>query len=464
MLRYGAANAFEFAPATVLRPGMSLLVTAPDDAQAQALAASLRQAGVRLAGACACSNLVREAVRLAPEVVLLACPALDAALLAQLRLLAGGRPLPVLVASDGTVPAQGQDLLDAGIWAWLPADCQPGLLAQVLPLAQARWAAQRAGDAALADALARLDERKWVERAKGLLMRDQQLSESDAFSLLRTASMHTNLRVGEVSRGLIEAAQAAEAVNRAGQLRMLSQRLVKALALWVADADRAAAADQLADCHQRLQDNLDLLAQALPGATPGAGPAEALLAWQGLRQQVQVARQASAPAAALAALAAADDRAEALLVAADALTAALEHASGRQGLRVVNLCGRQRMLVQRLAKQAVLQSCLGGAAAAAQAEAAVATRDAFAQALQLLQRAPLANDEIRALLAEALAQWQRLLQGVQRLGSLKPGAAGPAGPGAPAALRTVSRESEALLTSFDRLTSVYEHSLQVLLG
>ena len=63
----------------------------------------------------------------------------------------------------------------------------------------------------------------------------------------------------------------------------------------------------------------------------------------------------------------------------------------------------------------------------------------------------MAGDEIRATLAVARGQWQRLLEGVR-------------GASAREGRVTLARESEALLQSFERLTSLYEHSMQVLLG
>ena len=87
------------------------------------------------------------------------------------------------------------------------------------------------------------------------------IGEDEAFGLLRGAAMHANLRLGEVSRSVVEAAQWAEAINRAGQLRMLSQRLVRLAAQALAGIDarrgRALRASQAA---QRVRDNLAHLA------------------------------------------------------------------------------------------------------------------------------------------------------------------------------------------------------------
>ena len=73
----------------------------------------------------------------------------------------------------------------------------------------------------------RFEERKSVDRAKGILMQARQVSDDDAFALLRSAAMRSKQRLGQLSQQIIQSAQSADALNRAGQLRMLSQRLVK---------------------------------------------------------------------------------------------------------------------------------------------------------------------------------------------------------------------------------------------
>jgi len=438
---------------------MPLLITCPDTpaalADAQALSGRLQAAGVVVSGPQPCHMLVREVVRLAPEAVLVLAPSLDAQLQEALALLASSAARPVLLATAAAPPADLQPWLDLNLVAWLPAPADGAAVAAALPLACARFARDQAQQQALAGALARLDERKWVDRAKGVLMRAQQLSEDDAFSLLRTASMQANLRVGEVSRSLIEAAQAAEAINRAGQLRMLSQRHVKALALRAVARGRVE--DTLAETAQRLQRNLDWLGKL--GVPPGVAEllAATRAAWSAL-QVVAGPDMASGGARTAVAwpalLAETDALAEQLLERADALTCALEAASGRRHLQVVNLSGRQRMLAQRLAKQALLAGLLPGAQAATHAQAAAQTVREFESALAALEQAPLATDAIRAALAQARGQWQRLLDGLRRSD----------GPDAASGRAALARESEALVASFEQLTTLYEHSMQVLLG
>ncbi len=52
-----------------------------------------------------------------------------------------------------------------------------------------------------------LDERKLVERAKGILMKERGLSEADAYALLRGAAMNENRRIAEVAQSVLTAAR-----------------------------------------------------------------------------------------------------------------------------------------------------------------------------------------------------------------------------------------------------------------
>ena len=445
---------------------MTLLILTLDDAPAQAAGAALltalQAAGLPALATVTCHMLVRDVVRLAPQAVVALNPGVDDGLAPELQaalvLLAASAPRPVLVLGGVCLPAAAPELLDARVQAWLPVPLDIAALRAALALAAPRFAREQGLQRDLQAALARLDERKWVDRAKGVLMQHQQLSEDDAFALLRAASMQANLRVGEVSRNLIEAAAAADAVNRAGQLRMLSQRCVKALALRAAAGAGgrgwSSAEDGLAETLQRLQTNLDKLAGLglpAPAAQLLADTRDAGLALTRLATLAGAAPRGRSALPSAATLQAADLQAEALLDHADALTTALQ---GRGGLRLLNLCGRQRMLSQRLAKQALLAGLLTDAGAAVQAAAAAQTVREFETGLAALDQAPLATDAIRTALAQARGQWQRLLDGLRRA----------AGPEAAAGRLVLARESEALLASFEQITSLYEHSMQVLLG
>ncbi len=143
-----------------------------------------------------------------------------------------------------------------------------------------------------------------------------------------------------------------------------------------------------------------------------------------------------------------DASGEELLIAAEALTDVLESSAGRRALRIVNLCGRQRMRAQRLAKDALLAAMLPEGAWSARL---APTMDTFEASLLELERAPLSSPEIREALHGARDEWLRLVRGVRHADRAEGRA-------------ELVRASDVLADTFDRLTASYEHSLQVIMS
>ncbi len=424
----------------------SVLLAAPNEWDESAplpepLRQGLADAGATVLARTTCRTLVQQAEALAPQQVLVWLD--DAAalpVLADVMQVWKGVPPCAIGVAGAPLPGEAQAALVAlGMHAWAPRDAAllPGLLVR----AQARFAREAALRTELENVRTRMDERKWVDRAKGLLMSARGIGEDEAFGLLRGAAMHANLRLGEVSRSVIEAAQWAEAINRAGQLRMLSQRLVRVAAQLLGGVEAQRARVLRTQSAERVQQNLDHLAALGLAGTGAQALAEVQHAWTGL--SATLSARATAPG-----LAEIDARAERLLAAAEALTEALEASGARRALRIVNICGRQRMRAQRLAKDALLASVLGEPAARARL---APTMDEFEAALVELEHAPLGTAEIRAALASARDEWLRLVGGVRAADS-------------PEGRATLVRASDALVDSFERLTASYEHSLQVIMS
>lgn len=418
-----------------------LLLVLPDS-DAEALNPVLADADAAAIGFSTCDTMVQEAAMLAPQLVLIHRPASIPDLQAALHAWAGAPPYPVAVVSEPLAPQAHEALVELGVHAWACAETldAQGLRA-VLARAQARWQREAALRDTLARSLAHLDERKWVDRAKGLLMSARGIGEDAAFGLLRGAAMHANLRVGELSRSVVEAAQWAEAINRAGQLRMLSQRLVRLAAQALADVDARRSRALRAQSIERVKDNLDHLASLPLDSTSTQALAAARSAWDAM----DAALSSRLSAASLAAI---DASGEELLTAAEALTDVLESSAGRRALRIVNLCGRQRMRAQRLAKDALLGAMLPEGAWSARL---APTMDTFEASLLELERAPLSSPEIREALHGARDEWLRLVRGVRQADRAEGRA-------------DLVRASEVLADTFDRLTASYEHSLQVIMS
>lgn len=413
----------------------SVLLLSTPDPGAPDLASDFARAGFHVCGTGECAHLVRETLRAAPDVLVCWAPRPGGELLPAVATLLAQQPLPVLVFTLDSAAEGMERALQAGVHAWVVQGYAPERLRPLVHLAQARERHERTQRERVAELAEKLEERKWVDRAKGVLMHAAGVGEEEAFRLLRNASMHGNQRVGQLSRQVIDAAKVAEALNRAGQQRMLSQRLVKLYALACSRTDGAAAALLMKESIQRVEDNLGVLEAQLSLATYGDLIAAARAGWQDLRRLLEAPPQAEG-------LAAVDRQADAVLLQADALVRALEGSGLAPQVHVVNVCGRQRMLSQRMAKLAVL----GGPR-----EALADTAAEFERSLDVLQAAPLSTPAIREGLQRGAEAWRALRESVTD-------AAGPAG------RMRVAAASEELLEIFDRLTEAYQRSVRVLLG
>lgn len=401
------------------------------------------------------SKLVQEVLRSAPDVLICHDPLPGDALFNALQVITDTSPRPVIVFTSDSDASKIARASEVGVHAYVVNGYSPERLRPLIHIAQARFAREQALRAELADLASRFDERKMVDRAKAILMRARQVSDDDAFQMLRTASMHSNQRLGRVSEHIIHSARFAEDVNQAGQLRMLSQRLVVLSLLELAGVQAPQVQARLKDAIKRVDGNLAGLEKSLSKPTFGDLLGQVGVTWGRLKPALlkSLGARQVLPI---------DDMAEQLLQDAERLTTALENAGAMPPLQVLNTAGRQRMLSQRFAKYALLAAMAASngksdkSGADAYAASMQEARVAFEKALQYLGEIPLTSADIRQLLGSAATSWAAMLAGAAK--------AGDGGVDLAQHLETLAIASEEALSAFEKLSVHYEQSLQMLVG
>lgn len=112
------------------------------------------------------------------------------------------RPIVMFTNDDDTTHVK--DAVAAGVSAYIVAGLAPQRIRPILDVAMARFAHEQALRAELADARTELQDRKTIDRAKGLLMQRQGLSEQAAYEKLRKTAMDKGLKLGEVARRMLD--------------------------------------------------------------------------------------------------------------------------------------------------------------------------------------------------------------------------------------------------------------------
>ena len=93
---------------------------------------------------------------------------------------------------------------DAGAMAYVVKPFTPGDLLPAVEIAASRFAEIRALELEIADITERMETRKTVERAKGILMEKMKLNEPESFRWIQKTSMDRRLTMREVAEAVIE--------------------------------------------------------------------------------------------------------------------------------------------------------------------------------------------------------------------------------------------------------------------
>jgi response regulator NasT len=113
-------------------------------------------------------------------------------------------PRPIILFTGNTDNESIRTSIAAGITAYIVDGLKPERVKAVLDVAYARFQFEQQLRRELEDTRHQLQERKLVERAKGLLMQQLQLTEDDAYRRLRKLSMEKNIRIADAAQRIID--------------------------------------------------------------------------------------------------------------------------------------------------------------------------------------------------------------------------------------------------------------------
>ena len=120
------------------------------------------------------------------------------------QLAADGLRRPVVVVTGVDDPSLVERSIASGVSAYLTKPVDSRELGAAIELAAARHDEFQALEAEVERAQQALEDRKVVERAKGLLMSALKLSEQDAFRRLQLTARERNLRLADVAARIVE--------------------------------------------------------------------------------------------------------------------------------------------------------------------------------------------------------------------------------------------------------------------
>jgi response regulator NasT len=153
-------------------------------------------------------DLMLAVQRIQPEAVVVEVEAPSRDLIRALRVLGERYPLPVVVFADRSSEQDIRQSVKAGVSAYVVDGLLPSRIAPVLQAAVTRFLEFQALRSERDEAIAKLNERRAIERAKGILMRRRDLTEDAAYEVLRKMAMNRGRRLIEVAESIITAEEA----------------------------------------------------------------------------------------------------------------------------------------------------------------------------------------------------------------------------------------------------------------
>ncbi len=110
---------------------------------------------------------------------------------------------PIMLFTDDSDMTQMPDVIAAGVTAYVVADLAPDRVKPVLDVALARFRHEETMRLELAAARNELSGRQTIARATGILMRNQGITENEAYGRLRKTAMDKGIQLADVAQRVI---------------------------------------------------------------------------------------------------------------------------------------------------------------------------------------------------------------------------------------------------------------------
>lgn len=201
-------KAVSLAKDVVPEKSLHIVVVDPHPLRAQILRDGLRDAGherVTLVGSAL--GLEARLAELSPDIVLIDLENPNRDVLEQMIQASGAGARPVAMFADRSDSGMIAAAIDAGVSAYIVDGLKKERVQSIVDLSISRFNAFAKLRSDLAKAQSQLADRKAIDQAKGLIMKAKNISEEQAYTLMRKVAMNEGKKIAEVARSIMTAAE-----------------------------------------------------------------------------------------------------------------------------------------------------------------------------------------------------------------------------------------------------------------
>jgi len=187
---------------------VKIIIVDESEIRAAILKEGLREAGfLDVEHIAETHSLLRRIYAIDPDVILIGLENPSRDVLEQMFQVSRAVRRPVAMFVDQADTASIQASVDAGVSAYIVDGLRKERITYILDLCVSRFNAFSKLQSELERAKSDLEERRIIDRAKGILMKTKKLSEDDAYKLMRTAAMRESKKIAEIAQSIITAAE-----------------------------------------------------------------------------------------------------------------------------------------------------------------------------------------------------------------------------------------------------------------
>jgi response regulator NasT len=171
----------------------------------------LREAGIHDIGVIeTTTNMLRRLSTFDPDVVIIGVENPSRDVLEQMFQVSKLVSRPVAMFVDRSDRSMIQAAVEAGVSAYVVDGLRKERVMAIVDMAMSRFSAFDRLQRELVEARNELASRKIIERAKAILMRTRQLSEEEAYALLRQTAMNEKRKLADIAQSVVTAASLLE--------------------------------------------------------------------------------------------------------------------------------------------------------------------------------------------------------------------------------------------------------------
>ena len=153
------------------------------------------------------ANLDDAVSRMQPDVVIIDTDSPSRDTLEHVIVMTQNAPRPIVMFTHDGDTEKIRSATRAGVSAYVVGGLPDERLKPIMDAAIARFEEFKALRSELDEANSKLSDRKVIERAKGLLMKQRGVDEDEAYRLLRNMAMSQNIRLATLAEQVVQAAK-----------------------------------------------------------------------------------------------------------------------------------------------------------------------------------------------------------------------------------------------------------------